>query len=300
MTNTVSLIIVAFAAPASAWWGNGHMLTAAIAQQELQERAPEVFDKANHILEQLETKYENAHPFVESATFPDKFKYHGFEDLAKESPVNVHGPWHFYDQPYFKGMDPKKVTIPKENVVDAIKQLRPLISEGNADKLTSYQLRCLIHFLGDIHQPLHATDMYSDEFPNGDRGGNSYKLKSHDHINELHALWDSVVDKFGEDWDEPLNDDDWKTIMDNATRIRNVNPRGRLFLTSTDPMDWANESYALSKQFVYSTPEHEWPTDQYINLGQRIAEQRLAYGGYRLADILMNLWGKKEEAKFLW
>jgi hypothetical protein len=34
-----------------------------------------------------------------------------------------------------------------------------------------------------------------------------------------------------------------------------------------------------------------------------VAKERLAYGGYRLADMLIELWGNKsavEESKFLW
>lgn len=34
------------------------------------------------------------------------------------------------------------------------------------------QLRFLIHMVGDIHQPLHAATLYSNEFPRGDLGGN--------------------------------------------------------------------------------------------------------------------------------
>ena len=42
--------------------------------------------------------------------------------------------------------------------------------------------------------------------------------------------------------------------------------------------------------------------DEYIKIGQMLAKERLAYGGYRLADTLMDLWGTKEqeEVKFLW
>jgi hypothetical protein len=46
-----------------------------------------------------------------------------------------------------------------------------------------------------------------------------------------------------------------------------------------------------------------WPNDQYIHMGQMLAKERLAYGGYRLADMLIELWGAKdavEEEKFLW
>lgn len=64
----------------------------------------------------------------------------------------------------------------------------------------SFNLRLLIHYLGDVHQPLHTADRYTLDFPNGDQGGNLFFLKPIEHgINELHALWDSVVNKFPKD-----------------------------------------------------------------------------------------------------
>lgn len=47
--------------------------------------------------------------------------------------------------------------------------------------------------MGDIHQPLHCLDRVDAEFPLGDRGGNEFPLKYHYDVDELHALWDTVI-----------------------------------------------------------------------------------------------------------
>ena len=57
----------------------------------------------------------------------------------------------------------------------------------------SYALRLLIHYLGDIHQPLHSMSRVDADFPAGDRGGNSFNLPTHYTAKELHAVWDSVI-----------------------------------------------------------------------------------------------------------
>lgn len=54
----------------------------------------------------------------------------------------------------------------------------------------SFALRLLIHYLGDIHQPFHAENLYSSTFPDGDKGGNLFTLPSHYASEELHAVWD--------------------------------------------------------------------------------------------------------------
>ena len=58
----------------------------------------------------------------------------------------------------------------------------------------SFNLRLLIHYLGDVHQPLHSSELYSYDFPNGDRGGNSFLIKSDTNpiVTNLHMFWDSI------------------------------------------------------------------------------------------------------------
>jgi hypothetical protein len=64
----------------------------------------------------------------------------------------------------------------------------------------AFNLRLLIHYLGDIHQPLHTVSRYAKEFPKGDMGGNLFMLKQVGEVNELHALWDSTIYEFDQDF----------------------------------------------------------------------------------------------------
>ena len=64
---------------------------------------------------------------------------------------------------------------------------------GNPDVAKSYALRLLIHYLGDIHQPMHVEARFSDKYPTGDKGGNTFPLPYHYEVDELHALWDKVI-----------------------------------------------------------------------------------------------------------
>lgn len=75
-----------------------------------------------------------------------------------------------------------------------------------------FNLRFLIHYVGDVHQPLHATSRYTQDYPNGDAGGNLYPLADMGNIDELHALWDSVIFKYYDDIKQPLSDDDWNFL----------------------------------------------------------------------------------------
>ena len=60
----------------------------------------------------------------------------------------------------------------------------------------STAMRLLMHYVGDIHQPLHATSRVDHKYNSGDRGGNSFPLPVKDSVKNLHALWDSVLYEF--------------------------------------------------------------------------------------------------------
>jgi len=82
----------------------------------------------------------------------------------------------------------------------------------NEEDGLSAAMRLLIHYVGDIHQPLHATSRVDHEYTQGDRGGNSFPLTPTDGVKNLHSLWDSVVLEFTEDATLPFTSAGWATI----------------------------------------------------------------------------------------
>jgi hypothetical protein len=60
-------------------------------------------------------------------------------------------------------------------------------------------IRLLIHYLGDIHQPLHTVSRFTKAHQEGDRGGNDFLLTEKEGVKNLHALWDSGVYEFDKD-----------------------------------------------------------------------------------------------------
>lgn len=72
-------------------------------------------------------------------------------------------------------------------------ELTSMVSERKEKAAKSYALRLLIHYLGDIHQPLHCSSRVDKNFPSGDKGGNLFPLPNHYTTDDLHAVWDSVI-----------------------------------------------------------------------------------------------------------
>lgn len=114
---------------------------------------------------------------------------------ADEHRGRVTSSWHYVNFP----RDVPCVYHPERDcpsgncVVAAIeKQLSILLSNAtDVDRLRA--LKYLVHFMGDVHQPLHAG--YSD-----DKGGNTYQVRDAGRGTNLHALWDSkLIRNTGED-----------------------------------------------------------------------------------------------------
>ncbi len=112
------------------------------------------------------------------------------------------GPWHYIDIPRGKHKGPLDAYCGNEGCVTlAIEEQRSILKDGSADAAKRAEaLRYLIHFVGDMHQPLHTTS-------NADVGGNCVPVKylhydplpnpSHpereDYSPNLHQIWDTEI-----------------------------------------------------------------------------------------------------------
>jgi hypothetical protein len=152
----------------------------------------------------------------------------------------------------------------------------------------SMMARYLIHVLGDIHQPLHATSLFDDnKFKNGDQGGNLFLIKFQEGIDNLHKLFDSGAGVFKDTLKRPLNKAD-QDYLDNTAReiMAEFNPKDLPELKNTDFSDWAQESHDISQHFVYPGITYEGtPSQEYLDTAFKIIKRRIALGGYRLAQI---------------
>ena len=93
-----SLVVLALTNTVSAWWNQGHLLTARTAFDVLKEQSPNTVTDVEKVLSYLKksdpgwTVNEGSHPMVECATFADFIKYKG---------GSYQKGWHFIDTPYF-------------------------------------------------------------------------------------------------------------------------------------------------------------------------------------------------------
>lgn len=187
-------------------------------------------------------------------------------------------PWHYVDieigtQGYNRTTDcPNDACVVAQIVRDeAILRDKHLTAPVRAEAL-----RFLIHFVGDLHQPLHCAD-------NHDRGGNEVKVLIGRRHENLHAVWDvNVVQALGLEPDKVA-----------AQLEGEITPADKSVWKPGSVVDWANETFHVAGREIYANLPGKGGTEAPIILPEGyahdesvIAAKQLEKAGARLALAL--------------
>lgn len=204
--------------------------------------------------------------------------------------------------------------MPEYVVTDAIANLTAYLRDGDSDNYyaqyiksyfsydedaRSYALRLVIHYTGDVHQPLHATSLVDNDYPSGDRGGNDEKLPEIEGAKNLHSVWDSIIYEYTGYADLPFNTSDWNTLGDNIADMQDSYdvPSRDYYVNNSE--QWAAESLEFSENVVYpDVVVGEALSDEYLARAAPIAEQRVVYGARRLAEQIKYIYGDNSTETF--
>ncbi|MCP3958067.1 MAG: hypothetical protein GY719_09460 [bacterium] len=261
--------------PARAWHDVGHMVTAQIAYDELSDDARDEVDRLIGLLSDLS---ERDHA-VTAAVWADDLKRQGLEAFNT---------WHYINLP-FAAEGTAAPPSRQENVVWAIDQAATTLRGDAGDLAKALMLRLLIHFVGDVHQPLHCVSRVTAEQPEGDRGGNDFPLAGEEH--DLHAFWDSGAGALPS-WDGGA----WRPMVRRlASELTRSMPKSALpGWSDPDPEAWARESLDLAITAAYDgIAEGAEPTPEYTARAREIVRRRLVLGGYRLGALLNDVFAAR-------
>lgn len=242
--------------------------------------------------------------FQQAATWPD---------LARRFPAGERKKynrptWHYVNFPLFldpsdrralaptlpvivSAMYPTAIDTDDYNVLQAIAYSRAAIDSRAGADVKAVAYCWLFHLVGDLHQPLHSTALFSvRQFPKGDRGGNLIPLTRG---RNLHALWDNLLGRRHF----------LRNVDKEVAELSDRRQYGEVWKSATQEMDvmkWTEESHELAKSFVYSevilnavraTPPDEQVkpitlSDAYLREAGHQARVRIIAAGLRLGALL--------------
>jgi hypothetical protein len=307
---TAVVVMLGAVPSASAWGCKGHQVVALIAERHLDHRAREM---AAQLLAAAPAHPDLRHScpevgdwLADASTWADDIR-HVRPDTA---------PWHFIDVP--RGVADsdlvKYCPLRSGCITSALAdELRTLRDPSQTPEARAEALRFLIHFVGDIHQPLHAST-------NNDLGGNCVPVtffgrmpaplnpQTAVFVPNLHEVWDvEIIERFSTG----------ESARDVAAKLdqKFYGPISTWQAQAADFDAWVRESHGLAETIVYGRLPHPLPIeppramtacaasdvraklkidenlgDDYQNAATPVVEQQLAKAGARLAALLNSLW----------
>ncbi|MGY3133804.1 hypothetical protein ACVWZM_004486 [Bradyrhizobium sp. USDA 4501] len=267
---------------ALAWGDEGHEVVALVAQSFLDV---DVRKRVNALLA-ADTDSLTAHDIASAATWADKFRDTNVNNSRERTRQ-----WHFVDieitapnlddacfnHPPVPNGTPASDGPASDCVVDKIDQFAAELANPATDiEEQVVALKFLLHFVGDVHQPLHSSDDH-------DRGGNAKRASAAGlSAGNLHHFWDTeFVTQLGPDPQTIASDLIGHITKDQQTQWQ-----------SGTPADWAKETFALSKDDAYGqlpAPNARGSfrlTDDYVTTATNDVGIQLGKAGVRLAMIL--------------
>jgi len=240
---------------AFSWGVTGHRVVAEIAQHHLSKKAKKELFKlfGNESL----AWWSNWPDFIKSDTT------HTWDGVS---------PWHYVN--IAGNMDKETFintlkNLPGKNLYTQIKAMTAELKDKSLPiEQRQTALRFLIHFVGDLHQPLHVGRAE-------DQGGNKIIVYWFDKKTNLHSLWDSGLIDFQQ-----------YSFTEYANQL-NIAPEEQIKAWQQSSLeDWFYESYVLANK-VYASAEAEAKLGyQYNYIFQKDLDNQLLKGGLRLAGIL--------------
>jgi S1/P1 Nuclease len=148
--------------------------------------------------------------------------------------------------------------------------------------LKSYDLVWLMHLVGDVHQPLHSTARFTSTQPEGDDGGNGVKICNPTCGGNLHSFWDDLPGS-----ERKLDDAIGPAIVYGQSLSAAPDASANELKTAA----WITEGFNAAKSKVYTAPIGAGAgpftiTQAYRAAARKLAKQRVALAGARLAKIL--------------
>jgi hypothetical protein len=276
----LSIIVAGGPAPALAWGDEGHEIVALIAQSFLD---PPVQKKVSALLA-ADTDSHTAHDIASESTWADAIK--NDSDLKRRT-----SQWHFVDieiqnpnvdQACFNHPPSPQGSVAfngpaNDCIIDKIDEFTAELSNPATDpEERVVALKFLLHFVGDLHQPLHAAD-------DNDRGGNDKQVSAPGiRPGNLHHYWDT-------EFVVALGPDPRRVAAD---LIEGISEDQAKEWAKGTPANWALETFAIARDHAYGelpAPDGRARfhlTNDYLEMAAEIVPAQLSKAGVRLAFVL--------------
>lgn len=250
---TLCLLIPVISFGNTVWSKTGHRVTGQIAQNHLTGKAKRAL---NELLD--------GHSLAFVSTYAD--------DIKADRAYSKYSAWHYVNYP----LDIRYEDSEKSkwgDIITALEECKAMVkNKNNSREDRVFYLKMLIHLIGDLHQPLHASRAE-------DKGGNDIQVQWFGQGSNLHKVWDkNLIDSYG------------MTYTELATELDKVSRKERKQIQEGTIYDWVDESHKICGELYDSVKVGEKLGYRYTYDYNDLLFQQLQRGGFRLAKVLNDLF----------
>lgn len=179
-------------------------------------------------------------------------------------------PWHFISIEDGETLEAVKRN-PDGDVLEALQRFEAVLRDPQATPQAKKEaLKFFVHFVGDVHQPLHVGRA-------GDLGGNRVEVTWFNEKSNLHTVWDSQLIE-----NEKLSYSEFVEFIDHPTLEEIKTWQGSAYA------DWVRESQGLRER-VYRIGDGKL-SYKYVFDNIPTVKRRLLQAGVRLAGVLNSIF----------
>jgi heat shock protein HspQ len=249
--TALAVLLLALPGSVSAWGPTGHRVVGRIAEHHL---TPEAQRGVAALL--------GPDSLARVSTWPD--------DIRSDPNWKKSAPWHFLSIDDNETLE-TTARAPEGDVLEAMQRFEKVLRDSQADRQSKAEaLKFLVHFVGDVHQPLHVGRR-------ADRGGN-----------EIIVLWFSQPSNLHSVWDGGMIDATKLSFSELAEFIDHPTPEEVTAWQRSPYADWIRESFDARAQ-VYDIGKRDLSFD-YSFRNMPLVEKRLVQAGVRLAGLLNSVF----------
>ncbi len=258
LRNTILLFIVLISSTVFSanydWGKTGHRATGQIAEKYLTKKAKRGI-----------TKILNGESLALVSTYAD--------DIKSDKKYRGYSPWHYVNFSFDNKYGEETPSEFGDLVQGIHKCIEILKDEKSSDDEKKFHLKMLVHFIGDLHQPLHVGR-------GEDKGGNDIQVQWFNDGSNLHRVWDSdMLDYYGMSYTE---------LSINSALL----PKNQIeTINNGSVLDWVHESQGLAKKVYASANVGEKLGYKYMYNYFPMVRAQLQKGGIRLAKVLNDIFG---------
>ncbi len=257
------VVLFVFCAACHAWGPDGHQIIAGIAESYLTPRTKAA------VSELLDGR-----PLAEVATWADRVrKQPEYAWSDSQHGVTIRGDGDSVDL---------KRDCPNGCAISAITGLTETLKRNNGSrKEREDALKFVVHFVGDLHQPIHVVSARRSTAVPENLTFFSKPVK-------LHAVWDGLmIVQAGKPWEKYAHELRSQITRDQYAKWSLV----------ADPVVWANESHDLLERYAYDLPADGRIGQAYCDRCLPVLNDRMQMAGVRLAVRLNDIFDPKPSTR---